>query len=98
MVGLSKKEKNKLLNEAQDQYNKDVKKANAHHRTTLNNVKKSNKNVEKEINLSNGKVMSGMQKWFHGLTVDSKKLGTRWVKMLNTSENSCQVQESGLKA
>ena len=40
---------------------KDVKKANAHHRTTLNNVKKSNKNVEKEINLSNGKVMSGMQ-------------------------------------
>ena len=48
MVGLSKKEKNKLLNEAQDQYNKDVKKANAHHRTTLNNVKKSNKNVEKK--------------------------------------------------
>ena len=27
MVGLSKKEKNKLLNEAQDQYNKDVKKS-----------------------------------------------------------------------
>ena len=78
MVGLSKKEKNKLLNEAQDQYNKDIKKANAHHRTTLNNVKKSNKNVEKEINLSNGKVMSGMQKWFHGLTVDSKKA---WDKM-----------------
>ncbi|MEJ7517593.1 hypothetical protein WL766_14070, partial [Staphylococcus pasteuri] len=51
---------------------------NAHHRTTLNNVKKSNKNVEKEINLSNGKVMSGMQKWFHGLTVDSKKA---WDKM-----------------
>ena len=33
----------------------------------MRNLKKSNKNIEAEIDLSNGKVYNGFQKWWHNI-------------------------------
>ena len=67
MVGLSQKEREKLLDEAKKKYDKDKKLADENHESVMRNLKKSNKNIEAEIDLSNGKVYNGFQKWWHNI-------------------------------
>ena len=67
MIGLSQKEREKLLDEAKKKYNKDKKLADENHKSVMRNLKKSNKNIEAEIDLSNGKVYNGFQKWWHNI-------------------------------
>ncbi|MTV20873.1 phage tail tape measure protein [Staphylococcus delphini] len=78
MVGLSKTEKEKLLQEADDRYQKEKDKADKHHKKILKGVEDSNENVKREIDTSNGKVKSGFQKFWDGLKDRSKKA---WGKM-----------------
>lgn len=72
MVGLSKKEKHKLLNEAKDQYDKQKKAANKHHKDIIKGVKKSNRNVETEIDTSNGKIRTGLDKHWRSVSNTTK--------------------------
>ncbi|TJX22214.1 peptidoglycan DD-metalloendopeptidase family protein, partial [Staphylococcus haemolyticus] len=67
IVGLSQKEREKLLDEAKKKYDKDKKLADENHESVMRNLKKSNKNIEAEIDLSNGKVYNGFQKWWHNI-------------------------------
>ncbi|MCH4326227.1 phage tail tape measure protein [Staphylococcus haemolyticus] len=62
MVGLSKDEKDRLLKEADRQYREEKKKADKHHNQIIDGVKKANKDVEDEVDLSSGKVLNGFQK------------------------------------
>ncbi len=88
MVGLSKTEKEKLLQEADDRYQKEKDKADKHHKKILKGVEDSNENVKREIDTSNGKVKSGFQKFWDGLKDRSKKA---WGKMTDHAEDYGRV-------
>ncbi|MDU9335160.1 phage tail tape measure protein [Staphylococcus coagulans] len=88
MVGLSKAEKEKLLQEAEDRYQKEKHKADKHHKKILKGVEDSNENVKREIDTSNGKVKSGFQKFWDGLKDRSKKA---WRKMTDHAESYGRV-------
>ncbi|MBA8777190.1 phage tail tape measure protein [Staphylococcus schleiferi subsp. coagulans] len=88
MVGLSKTEKEKLLQEAEDRYQKEKDKADKHHKKILKGVEDSNENVKREIDTSNGKVKSGFQKFWDGLKDRSKKA---WRKMTDHAESYGRV-------
>ena len=64
MVGLSKEQKEKLLDEAEDEKNKQIDKANDKKEGVVKSVKDQNKNVESEMDTSNGKVYSNAEKWW----------------------------------
>ena len=68
MVGLSKEEKEKMLENAQDRYDKANKKADDAHKKTLDGLKKSNKNIENEMDLSNGKMYTKAEQWWNNFT------------------------------
>lgn len=68
MVGLSKDEKEKMLKNAQDRYDKANKKADDAHKKTLDGLKKSNKNIENEMDLSNGKMYTKAEQWWNNFT------------------------------
>src|SRR5699024_1848777 len=63
MVGLSKEQKQKLLDEAEDDKNKQISKANEKKEGVVKSVKDQNKNIEDEMDTSNGKVYSNAEKW-----------------------------------
>lgn len=63
MVGLSKEQKQKLLDEAEDDKNKQIDKANEKKEGVVKSVKDQNKNIETEMDTSNGKVYSNAEKW-----------------------------------
>lgn len=65
MVGLSKEQKEKLLDEAEDEKNKQIEKANDKKEGVVKSVKDQNKNVESEMDTSNGKVYSNAEKWWN---------------------------------
>ena len=84
MVGLSKEEKTKMLENAKDRYDKSNKAADDAHKETLDNLKKSNKNIENEMDLSNGKMYTKAQQWWNNFS-DAfigyfKGLGESWKK------------------
>ena len=64
MTDLSKTEKEKMLKDADDRYRKANKKADDNHKKVLDGVKKSNEDIETEMDLSNGKVYSNAEKWW----------------------------------
>ncbi|EJD80587.1 phage tail tape measure protein [Staphylococcus epidermidis] len=64
MVGLSQKEREKLLKEAKDKYDNEKQLADKNHDKVIKNLKGSNKDIEKEIDLSNGNVYTGFQKFW----------------------------------
>ncbi|MDN6291049.1 MAG: phage tail tape measure protein, partial [Tetragenococcus koreensis] len=64
MVGLSKEQKEKLLDEAEDEKNKQIDKANEKKEGVVKSVKEQNKDIEKEMDTSNGKVYSNAEKWW----------------------------------
>ena len=91
MVGLSKDEKEKMLKNAKKRYEDSNKAADDAHKETLSNLKKSNKNIENEMDLSNGKMYTNAEKWwnnfsdafvgyFKGLWESFKK---NWTDMIN---------------
>lgn len=87
MVGLSKEEKTKMLENAKDRYDKSNKAADDAHKETLDNLKKSNKNIENEMDLSNGKMYTKAQQWWNNFS-DAfigyfKGLGESWKKHWN---------------
>lgn len=63
MVGLSKEQKQKLLDEAEDDKNKQIDKANEKKEGVVKSVKDQNKGIEDEMDTSNGKVYSNAEKW-----------------------------------
>ena len=65
MVGLSKEQKQKLLDEAEDEKKKQVAKANEKKEGVVKSVKDQNKDVESEMDTSNGKVYSNAEKWWN---------------------------------
>ena len=65
MVGLSKEQKEKLLDEAEDEKNKQIDKANEKKEGVVKSVKDQNENVESEMDTSNGKVYSNAEKWWN---------------------------------
>lgn len=91
MTDLSKSEKEKMLKNAEDRYKKANKKADDNHEKVLDGVKKSNKNIETEMDLSNGKVYSNAEKWwnktkkvfgdfFGGIGKSFSDMGKSWKK------------------
>lgn len=82
MEDLSKEEKEKMLADAEDRYNKEIEKAEKNHKDTINGVKKRNKNIEDEMDLSNGKVYTNAEKlWNKTKDVAGKALGAIWEDM-----------------
>lgn len=65
MVGLSDIEKKKMLANAKERYDKEVKKADKRHEKIISGVKKNNENIENEMDLSNGRVYSNAEKWWN---------------------------------
>lgn len=65
MVDLSQSEKDKMLKAAKEQYDKDLEMADGKHQETIKGVKNSNKNIENEMDLSNGRVYSNAEKWWN---------------------------------
>src|SRR5699024_9372174 len=65
MVGLSKAQKKKLLDEAEDEKTEQIKKAKDKKQEVVDIVKEQNKDVESEMDTSNGKVYSNAEKWWN---------------------------------
>src|SRR5699024_3286929 len=63
MVGVSKAQKKKLLDEAEDEKTEQIKKAKDKKQEVVDVVKDQNKNIEDEMDTSNGKVYSNAEKW-----------------------------------
>lgn len=73
MVGLSEEEKQKMLANAKSRYDEEVQKANNKHQEIVSGVKKNNKNIEKEMDLSSGRVYSNAEKWWNDIARTSKE-------------------------
>lgn len=89
MVGLSKEQKQKLLDEAEDDKNKQIGKANEKKEGVVKSVKEQNKNIETEMDTSNGKVYSNAEKWL-------KKTGDFISKDWNSFWADVGTQTSGI--
>lgn len=92
MVGLSKEQKQKLLDEAEDEKNKQINKANEKKEGVVKSVKDQNKDIDKEMDTSNGKVYTKAEKWWKlfkdGLAAGFGKWGASIKKNFQKSMDS----------
>lgn len=66
-VNLSKSEKDKLLAIADQRHKDEVRKAKSKKDAVVDVVKKQNKDIDKEMDLSSGRVYKNTEKWWNGL-------------------------------
>ncbi|HEE8937576.1 TPA: phage tail tape measure protein [Staphylococcus aureus] len=86
-VNLSKSEKDKLLAIADQRHKDEVRKAKSKKDAVVDVVKKQNKDIDKEMDLSSGRVYKNTEKWWNGLKSwwsnfreDQKKKSDKYAK------------------
>lgn len=88
MVGLSKTQKQKLLDEAEDDKNKQIDKANEKKEGVVKSVKEQNKDIDNEMDLSNGKVYSKAEQWWNSFSDGfTKEMSKAWSNMSKNAAN-----------
>ncbi len=88
MVGLSKTQKQKLLDEAEDDKNKQIDKANEKKEGVVKSVKEQNKDIDNEMDLSNGKVYSKAEQWWNNFSDGfTKEMSKAWSKLSKNASN-----------
>ncbi len=88
MVGLSKEQKQKLLDEAEDEKNKQIDKANEKKEGVVKSVKDQNKDIDNEMDLSNGKVYSKAEQWWNSFSDGfTKEMSKAWSNMSKNAAN-----------
>ena len=97
MVGLSKERKKKLLDEAADERDKEIKEANKKKKGVVKTVKSQNKDIDNEMDLSNGKVYTKAQQWWNNFSDGfSKSMAKAWSKMSKNASNFGSLLVDGI--
>ena len=97
MVGLSKAQKKKLLDEAEDEKTEQIKKAKDKKQEVVDVVKEQNKDIDNEMDLSNGKVYSKAEQWWNNFSDGfTKEMSKAWANMSKNASNFGKLFVDGM--